>query len=198
MNNRAGPRPQGSRPQGSRPQGSRPQGPWPQRRLALAVRAADGERAPLLRLLDARAAGAADEAALRELARAACANTGAPFTSRSYCFPFALLAAHGAAVGVNIERVEPCDATFADSIRTPAELSAAVEPPREDRDRCFTSLWSSKEALSKALGDARAYDPRRLEGPGAWPQGRSGPWQATPVEVPDGYVAWLCWRVPDP
>ncbi len=162
-------------------------------RLALAVPPAEGERAPLLRLLDARMVGAADDAALRELARAASAHTGAQFTSRSYRFPFALVAAHGAAVGVDIERVEPCDAAFADSIRTPAELSMAG-PTREDRDRYFSSLWSSKEALSKALGDALAYDPRRLEGPGTWPDGRSGPWRATALDVPDGYVAWLCWK----
>jgi 4'-phosphopantetheinyl transferase superfamily len=163
-------------------------------RLTLAVASAGGERTPLLRLLDARAAGGADETALRELARAASARTGAPFTSRSYRFPFALVAAHSAAVGVDIERVEPCDVAFADSICTPAELSSARPSQAEDHDRYFTSLWSSKEALSKALGDALAYDPRRLEGPGAWPDGRSGPWRATPLDVPDGYVAWLCWK----
>jgi hypothetical protein len=145
-----------------------------------------------VQLIDARTAGAPDETALRELARKTCAEAAAPFTSRSYCFPFALAATHTAAVGVDIERVEPCDAAFADSIRTPAELSAG--PPREDYDSYFTSLWSSKEALSKALGDALSYDPRRLEGPGAWPDGRSGPWRTTPLDVPDGYVAWLCWK----
>jgi phosphopantetheinyl transferase len=153
-----------------------------------------GERAPAVRLIDARTADAPDEEALRELARKACAEDPAPFTSRSYSFPFALVATHGAAVGVDIERVEPCDAAFADSIRTPAELSSAGPSLAEDHDRYFTSLWSSKEALSKALGDALAYDPRRLEGPGAWPEGRSGPWRAMPLEVPDGYVAWLCWK----
>lgn len=144
-------------------------------------------------LIDARAAGASDEVALRELARTASAEAGAPFTSRSYRFPFALVAAHTDAVGVDIERVERCGRVFADSISTPAELSA--RPPREDHDRFFTSLWSSKEALSKALGDALAYDPRRLEGPGSWPDGRSGPWRASSIDVgEDGHVAWLCWR----
>jgi hypothetical protein len=150
------------------------------------------ERAPTVQLIDARTADVPDEADLRALARKVCAEVAGPFTSRSYRFPFALLATHTAAVGVDIERVEPCDAAFADSIRTPAERSAGS--PHEDHDRYFTSLWSSKEALSKALGDALAYDPRRLEGPGAWPEGRSGPWRATPLEVPDGYVAWLCWK----
>jgi hypothetical protein len=164
---------------------------------ALATPLVGGEQTPLLRLFDARAVGATDERALRELARAASAHAGAPFASRSYCFPFALVAAHTAAVGVDIERVEPCDAAFADSIRTPAELcSAASSQAEEDPDRYLTSLWSSKEALSKALGDALAYDPRRLEGPGTWPDGRSGPWRATALDVPDGYVGWLCWKDP--
>jgi hypothetical protein len=155
------------------------------------------EGVPAVWLIDARAAGARDEASLREAARAASTEAAAPFTSRSYRFPFALVAAHSAAVGVDIERVESCDAAFADSIRTPAELSA--RPPREDHDRYFTSLWSSKEALSKALGDALAYDPRRLEGPGAWPDGRSGPWRAAAIDAgEDGHVAWLCWRVEGP
>jgi hypothetical protein len=163
-------------------------------RRALTAPLLDGERTPLLRLLDARAAGATDEAALRELARAASAHADAPFTSRSYRFPFALVAAHSTAVGVDIERVEPCDGAFADSIRTPAERSSAGPSQAEDHDRYFTSLWSSKEALSKALGDALAYDPRRLEGPAAWPDGRSGPWRALALDVPDGYVGWLCWK----
>jgi hypothetical protein len=152
------------------------------------------EAAPTVRLIDARAVGARDGAALRELARAASAEAGAPFTSRSYRFPFALVAAHTDAVGVDIERVEHCDRAFAESIRTPAE-HAAGWPRAGDHDRFFTSLWSSKEALSKALGDALAYDPRRLEGPSSWPDGRSGPWRASSIDVgDDGHVAWLCWR----
>ena len=97
-----------------------------------------------------------------------------------------------AAVGIDIERVEPCEERFADSIRTPTERSSGW--PQSDPDRFFTSLWSSKEALSKALGDALAYDPRRLEGPGTWPDGRSGPWRTATLDVGAEHVAWLCWR----
>jgi len=145
-----------------------------------------------VRLIDARTSGLKDEAMLRERARGRSAEAGAPFTSRSYSFPFALVAWHSSPVGVDIERVQPCDEAFADSIRTPAER--AVGAPQGDPGRFFTSLWSSKEALSKALGDALSYDPRWLEGPGAWPDGRSGPWRAMTLEVGAGHVAWLCWR----
>jgi phosphopantetheinyl transferase len=134
----------------------------------------------------------AGEASLRERARTTSANADAPFTSRSYRFPFALVAWHTSAVGVDIERIEPCDQAFADSIRTPAERARGW--PRDDPDRFFTSLWSSKEALSKALGNALDYDPRRLEGPGGWPDGCAGRWRAATLEVGVGYVGWLCWR----
>jgi phosphopantetheinyl transferase (holo-ACP synthase) len=93
---------------------------------------------------------------------------------------------------VDIERVQRCDEAFAASIQTPRERVAL--PVQGDRDRHFTSLWSGKEALSKALGDALAYDPRRLEGPLGWPDGRSGPWRAARLEVGAEHVAWVCWR----
>jgi phosphopantetheinyl transferase len=145
-----------------------------------------------VRLIDARTSGLEDEAVLRERARERSAQAGAPFTSRSYSFPFALVAWHSFAVGVDIERVQPCDEAFGDSICTPAERAAGAPPG--DPGRFFTSLWSSKEALSKALGDALEYDPRWLEGPGAWPDGSSGPWSAHPLELGPEHVGWVCWR----
>ena len=154
-----------------------------------------GEAPPKVRLIDARSIGLSDAAPLRERARECSANTDAPFTSRSYSFPFALVAWHSSAVGVDIERVQPCDEVFGDSIRTPTERAAGA--PQGDRDRFFTSLWSSKEALTKALGDAVDYDPRHLEGPGGWPDGRLGPWRAATLEVGADHVAWLCWRAED-
>jgi hypothetical protein len=60
-----------------------------------------------------------------------------------------------------------------------------------------TSLWSSKEALAKALGDALAYDPRRLESPLNWEDGAAGRWRARELTPEPGYVAWLVWRDPD-
>lgn len=162
------------------------------------MRVSHGEAAAAPRVLpiDARAIGLPDEPALREHARARSAGTGASSTSRSYCFPLALVAWHTSPVGVDIERVGPCDQAFADSIRTPAERAAGW--PADDPDRVFTSLWSSKEALSKALGDALDYDPRWLEGPGAWPDGRSGPWRAATLDVGEDHVAWLCWCAEGP
>ncbi len=164
----------------------------------LSVAGAAGEPLPRVVLLDVSAsAGAASYAAqedvLRARARSLSEGAGALHCSRSYRAPLALLAFHDAPVGVDVERVARCEDAFADSIQTPAERSA---PPSEhDRDRYFSSLWSSKEALSKALGDPLAYDPRRLEGLPSWPQGRSGPWRAAPLQLGAAHVAWVCWRV---
>jgi len=148
------------------------------------------ESAPSTWLLDAGHAGL-DEVALRERARELASRCGAAFTSRSYRFPYALVACHSAAVGVDIERVEPLEPAFLASISTPEETRA--QPTMPDPGYA-TSLWSSKEALAKALGDALAYDPRRLGSPIFWPQQRSGPWRALSLPVPGGHVAWLCWR----
>jgi hypothetical protein len=158
--------------------------------LEIPVDGADGP-VPRVHLIDARREGL-DPAALQARARAHGARGGARYTSRSYRFPLALVACHQAPVGVDIERIEHCEQAFGDSISTPAER--ASRPVEVDLDRVYTSLWSSKEALSKALGDALAYDPRRLEGPGSWPRGRSGPWRAQSLDVDEDHVAWLCWR----
>jgi phosphopantetheinyl transferase len=107
--------------------------------------------------------------------------------SRSYSHLYALVAWHDGPVGVDIERVVSCDARFAESITTPAE-----RVPRTDRE--IISLWSGKEALAKALGDAVDYDPRRLESPAGWRNGVSGAWHAAAIDVPAGYCAWMCWR----
>ena len=149
---------------------------------------------PEVRLLDATEAGL-DEPGLKAWARAESDRAAGPHSSRSYRYPYALIACHSEPVGVDIERIEPHDQPFLESIRTPSE---PAEPPAgAAADRYAASLWSSKEALSKALGDALSYDPRRLESPITWPNGRSGRWQAASLTVPAGHVGWLCWRSPD-
>ncbi|MDA0180031.1 4'-phosphopantetheinyl transferase superfamily protein [Solirubrobacter phytolaccae] len=115
---------------------------------------------------------------LRERARALGGQ------SRSYCEPYALVAFHDGPVGVDIERVVECDARFAASIVTPDETV-----PETDAE--IISLWSAKEALAKALGDAVDYDPRRLR---ALSEGVTGAWHAEPLPLPDGFTGWVCWR----
>ncbi|MGA2010395.1 MAG: 4'-phosphopantetheinyl transferase superfamily protein [Solirubrobacteraceae bacterium] len=133
-----------------------------------------------------------DEAGLRAWARERTSAAGLPHGSRSYRFPYALAVSHDARVGIDIERVEPADRRFLASISTPIELATVVADA--GLDAYATSLWSSKEALAKALGDALRYDPRRLRSPIDWPGGRAGAWRASILAAPPGHVAWLCWR----
>jgi hypothetical protein len=147
-------------------------------------------RLPRLVLLDARRRGL-DPAGLRYWAR----QTGdgdAGFVSRSYCYPFALVGWHEQPLGVDIERIEPCDDAFAELICTPEEWATLAEAT--DRDRLLTSLWSSKEALAKLLGNPLHYRPRDLTSPGGWSEDPVGPLRASPIVLPDGYVGWVCWR----
>ncbi len=158
--------------------------------VARSLRLAVEEGGPRVLLLEA-GSSEPDEASLRQAARLIADGLRARHTSRSYRFPYALIAGHDRAVGVDIERSEPPDESFLESICTPSERRVlAGDSAQVD----VSSLWCSKEALAKALGDALRYDPRRLESPQMWPNGRSGPWRAQQLAAPAGHVAWVCWR----
>jgi len=146
-------------------------------------------RSPELRLLDASECGL-DEEGLRAAAREQGAS--ALHASRSYRFPYAVIACHQLPVGVDIERIEQHDKAFVESICTPAERQHLSQI--DDWGRFASSLWCSKEALSKALGDALQYDPRRLESPIWWSDGKAGAWRARELELVTDHVVWLCWR----
>jgi 4'-phosphopantetheinyl transferase superfamily len=148
---------------------------------------ADG--APQVALIDGTAEGL-DEAELRLRARELGATRGSGPVSRSYCYPYALVGWHSGPIGVDIERVCNCPEEFSQAICTPGEKASG----RWITDHDLISLWSSKEALSKALGDALDYDPRRLESPAGWPGGASGPWRTAILPAPDGHCGWICWR----
>lgn len=154
------------------------------------VRGLLDEPGPEIRLIDARAASL-DERRLPEVVRSAAGIHPASRFSRSYSFPLALLAWYDGPVGIDIESISQSPEGFADSIHTPSERRAAAAV---DSDATSTSLWSSRQALAKALGDALTFDPRRLDGPAAWPQPSSGPWRARSLPVEPGYVAWVCWQ----
>jgi hypothetical protein len=148
-------------------------------------------RAPTVRLLDAGALHL-DERQLREAARELSRTSGWVFVARSYCFPYALVVGHSGPVGVDVERVGHCDDAFADLICSGDERRDAERAA--DFDAHVTSLWCSKEALAKGLGDAVRYEPSRLVSPLSWPNGRAGVWISKQIDVDREHVAWLCWR----
>ena len=114
----------------------------------------DADDAPRVALIDVTLEGL-DRGGAEERARELGAAVGAGAVSRSYCHPYALVAWHTGPVGVDIERIVACDEQFARSICTPTEHGRT--PWANDRE--IVSLWSGKEALAKALGDAVALRP---------------------------------------
>jgi hypothetical protein len=106
--------------------------------------------------------------------------------SRSYRDAYALLAAAPVRVGVDIERID--ESVTPDAVLTPLEARQWGGPA----DWC--SWWSAKEALAKALGDAKNYEPQRLESPALWPNARTGRWRTQQLPAPPGYVAWIIWE----
>jgi 4'-phosphopantetheinyl transferase len=112
-------------------------------------------------------------------------------------------------IGVDIEHserqlnVEGVSRKFM-SAREQAELDAM---PEDDRRRALLRLWTCKEAMSKATGDALSAPfrkmavtldaiPRLAEGPSPYTPGR---WRLLPVEVPGGYLATVAlWHHLDP
>lgn len=148
--------------------------------------------APVVHLLDATG-WTCEESDLRTAARSLSAFPPRGHTSRSYAFPLALVALHPQPVGLDIEPVTAWGSAQKASILSIAE----GHRHRVLDDRRATSLWSSKEALAKALDIPIRYDPRRLESPAFWPNGVAGRWRSYRLAVPDGYEAWLCWQVCD-
>ena len=76
--------------------------------IAREVVPVEATAAPEVRLLDARSADLSPQA-LRAWARAETTRANAAHVTRSYRYPYALVAWHSGPVGVDIERIEHCD-----------------------------------------------------------------------------------------
>jgi hypothetical protein len=145
---------------------------------------------PVVLLLDAKLAGL-DDRGLRLWAREQAAPRRGSHTSRSYRYPYALVAWHTAPVGIDIDQVERFRPEFLDAICTPDERAL---PLPDDVEAYVASLYCSKEALSKAEGNPLRYDPSKVGSPMFWPERRSGPWRAAELALPSGHRGWVCWR----
>lgn len=111
------------------------------------------------------------------------------FFSRSYRSSLGLVALCSTRVGVDIEVLD--ETVTADSVLTVDERRITATPA----DWC--SWFSAKEALAKALGDARKYDARSLDSPALWRDDPHGRWRARQLRVPSGYVGWVVWESSD-
>ena len=71
--------------------------------------------------------------------------------------------APGAALGADIERVEPRAEVFVADFFTAQEQAAVAQAKSGQRDLLVTLIWSAKEAVLKALGIGLGVDTRRVE-----------------------------------
>ena len=102
-------------------------------------------------------------------------SRGGSFQSRSYTHGFKADIAWTGKCAIDIELVNEAPAgwdihnpSFQSSILKPGEYQRLCESPNARANYLPTLIWSSKEALAKALGDARDYEPRHLDSPLLW------------------------------
>ena len=145
----------------------------------LEVPAAAGEQAPRVLLVDASGAAragarpaAVQEHALRAWVRRFSAEAGATHSSRSYRLPLALLAWHGAPVGVDIERVERCERGLRGG--DPDAARAHARGRRRSQPTLQLAVVEQGGALEGARGPARVR-PAPTRGTGELAGGPLGP-----------------------
>ena len=97
-----------------------------------------------------------DEPGLRDPGANVSSERRPAHTSRSYRYPYALVASHSEPVGVDIERIEAFHQAFLESILTPSERRAGSSGA--DPDRFVATLWSSRR---HSLDGARRRRPLR-------------------------------------
>ena len=112
------------------------------------------------------------------------------FMSRTHCGAYTLEVRASAPCGVDMEflfekgegwNIE--SATLQSTILAPGELDALDLSQFSRHPDLATVVWTSKEALAKALGDAMEYDPTRLLSPAAWNDQPPVGWHADYLEV---------------
>jgi 4'-phosphopantetheinyl transferase len=120
---------------------------------------------------------------------------------------FGLVERAGVRIGVDLERASrSLDALgLARRVCTPREREMLAALDDEPRRLAFLRLWTCKEAMSKATGDALGAPFRRLdvtaepslalvEGPAPY---LPGDWALHPVGVPEGFIGTVAlWNVP--
>jgi 4'-phosphopantetheinyl transferase len=109
---------------------------------------------------------------------------------------FCALAAGGAAVGADIERVEARGAGFAADYFTPAELALLGAAPAEQYDALATAIWSAKEAALKLSRHGLSADTREVV---CLPAGAPAPWWRPVLVLSALWPAPMCgwWRLAD-
>lgn len=116
--------------------------------------------------------------------------------AHSFC---ALTDRVGAAVGADIEMIEPRPRSLAEQFFAAEELAALLARPQDERDLLITLVWSAKEAFLKCIKEGLRVDTRAVTV--ALPEELAGPdvWQSLVVTPRDdlpgaGYCYRSWWR----
>jgi len=86
------------------------------------------------------------------------------------------VAGAGAALGCDVERIEPRSAAFVSDYLTTAEQALVESAPADGRSAMLALLWSTKESVLKALRMGLRLDPRSTSVTLVDPPG-AGPWR---------------------
>jgi 4'-phosphopantetheinyl transferase len=108
--------------------------------------------------------------------------------------------AHGARVGVDVERVRPgtLEEAVAEGWLADPEVVAVAHLPAAARPAALTRCWTQKEAVLKAVGTGLRADPRTVVTRIGHSCGTIGRWSVTSVDVADGWAASVALGPPPP
>lgn len=100
----------------------------------------------------------------------------------------------GAALGADLERIEPRSALLVDDFFTADEAAQVAAQPRDRRDHAITLIWSAKESALKARRSGLREDPRRVRVElGSRSSTPDGAWRALEVAVDGSRGALTGW-----
>lgn len=125
--------------------------------------------------------------------------------TRSYSGAFSIEAVSKSRCGIDIEIPEILEnewnmdsKSFDVAILAEGERDKILSSKYASDLNLPTVIWSSKEALAKALGDATRYEPNKLESPIVWANLQHGRWQAVHVDfrTPDQkrLIVWFVYE----
>lgn len=111
--------------------------------------------------------------------------------SRGFC----AIAPQGAALGCDVEKVEPRSPAFLADYFTPEECRLVARTPTAKRDLALTLLWSAKESALKALHCGLREDTLSVRAaPSGLLEMSAGEWRRLSVEQDGGRMFYGWWR----
>ena len=125
------------------------------------------------------------------------------FFSRSYCANFSITVTNSKRCGIDMESISGTqpdwninNPLFQDSMLAPGELERIKQSSYWEQPNLEQNIWSSKEALAKALGEAKNYQPNKIYSPLTWKTNPTIGWNATFREfTAEGGVPLFVWLV---